>query len=65
MDDYYDDPAFDLADEVNYFDFYLPTFNDVWQTCMHPSIVQIVQYMSTLFLWNVAFRLTSQSGKQF
>lgn len=36
---------------------------EVWDSCMKPSIVQIVQYMSTFFLWNIAFRLTSQTGE--
>lgn len=50
---------------MHYFDVYVPSVLEVWESCMKPSIIQIVQYMATFFLWNIAFRLTSQTGESF
>lgn len=62
--DYYDGAGYKVED-MHYFDVYVPSVMEVWESCMRPSIVQIVQYMATFFLWNIAFRLTSQTGESF
>lgn len=62
--DYYDVAGY-KSDDMHYFDVYVPSVVEVWESCMRPSIVQIVQYMATFFLWNIAFRLTSQTGESF
>lgn len=58
--DYYDGAGYKVED-MHYFDVYVPSVVEVWESCMKPSIVQIVQYMATFFLWNIAFRLTAQT----
>lgn len=50
-------------EDMHYFDIYVPSVTEVWDSCMQPSIVQIVKYMATFFIWNIAFRATSQSCK--
>lgn len=62
--DYYDSAGYKVED-MHYFDVHVPSVLEVWESCMRPSIVQIVQYMATFFLWNIAFRLTSQTGESF
>lgn len=49
-------------DDVHYFDVEMPSVWEVWDSCMHPSIVQIAQFLSTYIIWNIAFRITSQTG---
>lgn len=60
--DYYDEAIYH-AEDLHYFDFYIPNFIEVWESCMQPTILQIIQYMTTFFIWNFLFRITSQSSK--
>lgn len=67
IDDYYDQGGFDetLHTTNDQFDLRLPAISEVWETCMHPSIVQVSEYMFTYVIWNIAFRLISQTSKFF
>lgn len=69
IDDYYDQGGFDdtlqTANDQQYFDLRIPAISDVWETCMHPSIVQVGEYMFTYVIWNIAFRIISQTSKHF
>lgn len=60
--DYYDMEPNQKFDDVHYFDVEMPTVWEVWDSCMYPSIAQITQYLSTYIIWNIAFRVTSQTG---
>lgn len=60
MDDY------DLnyrSDDMQYFDIYEPGANEIFETCVWPTLTQITNYMITFFLWNIAFKVATQSGK--
>lgn len=61
--DYYDmESQQKFDDDAHYFDMEVPSVWEVWDSCMYPSIVQILQYLSTYIIWNIAFRATSQTG---
>lgn len=51
------------AENMHYFDMYVPSFDEMMETCVWPSISQISKYMFTFFIWNITFRLTSQLCK--
>lgn len=59
--DYYDMSY--RSEDMHYFDVYVPGIAEVWETCLWPSLAQIAQYMVTFFIWNLAFRATSQTCK--
>lgn len=68
VEDYYDTDGLDEmklppSDDMHYFDVNIPSVSDVWDHCMYPSIVQVWDFLSSIFLWNIAFRLLSQTGK--
>ena len=59
--DYYDDPY--QFNDAHYFDVQFPSVSDVWETCMYPTIAQIANYFATFIVWNVVFRVASQSSE--
>lgn len=73
MDDYYydyneqfyDDDSLYADDDAE--DDHLGTginqsFIDIFDACVYPSLMQISSYIGTFLLWNLVYRITTQTG---
>lgn len=41
------------------------SFIEIFDACIYPSLMQISSYIGTFILWNLVFRITTQTGKFF
>lgn len=38
------------------------SFLEIFYACIYPSLMQISSYIGTFLLWNLVFRITTQTG---
>lgn len=60
----FDEVAFSKDDwEYDYeYDAFDATNDQILSSCVMPTITQIIQYITTIVIWNSIFRISTQTG---